>query len=148
MNRLVLYTLLNFLFIAMLTPLLLAIIPAGNTVLFRMSSILIIGIFNVLIYFKAHRLFRANHDKMKTSPFFLFVILCVGSALFFIRSYYEPHGQWDAWAMWNAKGRDYSLSFLQGLPFEIVRIDWSNANYPPFYPLQLAFVAIILGGVV
>ncbi|HYF48830.1 MAG TPA: glycosyltransferase family 39 protein, partial [Planctomycetota bacterium] len=54
-----------------------------------------------------------------------------------------PHGQWDAWAMWNPKARFLaSDDWLAGFSPEIY---WSHPDYPLLFPAAIAHGWAVLG---
>ena len=59
-------------------------------------------------------------------------------ATFVLNSMASPHGEWDAWAIWNLRARflfrgrpDWHTAFSQHLA-------WSHPDYPPLLPSAIA----------
>jgi hypothetical protein len=55
-----------------------------------------------------------------------------------------PHGQWDAWAIWNQKAR--FLLRDAGAWRSLVEIDWSNPGHPLLLPASVARLWAYAGG--
>lgn len=108
---------------------------------FRFISFCLIVLVNYFILknWKIEKDINIKIDK------FALLYFGLGSLLFWFRFYYEPEGMWDAWAAWNAKAKDLSLSFLRGYDFALYRDYWLNPQYPIILPLQISFFTIFLG---
>jgi len=67
----------------------------------------------------------------------LFGVIAVEAAVTAVTEYVAaPHGQWDAWAMWNQKAR---FLFRGGDEWTaMLAIDWSNPSHPLLVPASVA----------
>lgn len=69
----------------------------------------------------------------------LFIIFLVNSLLYFIVfSLQNPHGQWDAIAMWNLKARFLYLGGMHWRTLFSRLIGWSHSDYPLLLPSFIA----------
>lgn len=57
---------------------------------------------------------------------------------FIFKSVCEPHGGWDAWAIWNMKARFFVRGPEQWTNIFSPAINWINADYPLFLPCLIA----------
>ncbi|MEW6185468.1 MAG: glycosyltransferase family 39 protein, partial [Thermodesulfobacteriota bacterium] len=85
---------------------------------------------------------RTMEKKFRVG-FFLFLLS--GSAIMVLVSLLSPHGDWDAWAIWNNRARflfrsgpDWKASFSPLL-------NWSHPDYPLLLPLSIARIWFYLG---
>lgn len=61
-----------------------------------------------------------------------------GAWLFLVRVMAEPHGRWDAWAIWNLKARFLSRGGVEWSALFSPSLDWSHPDYPLFLPSTVA----------
>jgi hypothetical protein len=61
-----------------------------------------------------------------------------GAWLFLARVMAEPHGRWDAWAIWNLKARFLSRGGAEWSALFSPTLDWSHPDYPLFLPSTVA----------
>lgn len=132
-----------------LTLALLSTLPPGRVWLFRSLALVLLALAN-FGWWRVWRAMRAQlpaeHSGERPGIWLPLLLGAIGTALILQRVGLEPYGWWDTWAMWNAKGRDYSGAFLKGLDFELIRYTWVSYEYVTFFPLQLAFLAVLAGG--
>lgn len=66
------------------------------------------------------------------------VLLALAARAFWVHRSLHPHGEWDAWAIWNLRAR----AMLRGAPdwtsVFSSSIAWSNVDYPLLLPLTVA----------
>lgn len=66
------------------------------------------------------------------------VLLGVAARAFWLHAGLHPHGEWDAWAIWNLRAR----ALLRGAPdwasIFSSQLAWSNVDYPLLLPLTVA----------
>ena len=136
---------LNLYFVGLFSLFLLIFVPPGSILLFQVSSFLLILLFNIFlkkfIQFKIHNFFSYNL-KLYIEPI---IFLFIATFFFFFRFSQEPFGMWDAWAMWNAKSKDFTLDFIEGHHFQFYRETWAHPGYPILIPLQISFIGINIG---
>ncbi|MDH5656913.1 MAG: hypothetical protein OEZ34_13450 [Spirochaetia bacterium] len=58
---------------------------------------------------------------------------------------FYPYGMWDSWAMYNAKAKDYALSYIMGIHPVLIKDFWDAPSYPAGFPVQSAFIAVNVG---
>lgn len=72
------------------------------------------------------------------TPFYLklFLIVALASAatMFVLYSLSKPHGEWDAWAIWNLHARFLSRAGQFWTDAFSRQIDWSHPDYPLLLP--------------
>lgn len=125
---------------------LLYVVPPGNVFLFRLlSAAALLGLCWGAWRLSAPYTVAWPLRLPRVLLLVFFGCLLVGLFLLARLSSWEPHGMWDAWAVWNHKARTYSLSFFQGYEFFLHRPDFAHSGYPPFFVLLLTFAAINLG---
>jgi hypothetical protein len=80
-----------------------------------------------------------NRGAPSIAFLFLLAACAVAAAAFVAHSIVLPHGTWDAWAMWNLRGRFYFHGFpdrwAAAFSGEIL---WSAPDYPLLLPLSVA----------
>ncbi|MCB1327041.1 MAG: hypothetical protein H7A21_09385 [Spirochaetales bacterium] len=116
----------------------LQILPGGAALVFRLLLLLVCGVLLVLVW----RWWPAASGTIGAVGF---TLLAIGLCFYWLESYPLKHGQFDAWANWNLKGKLFSLSFLQSRPFSIYVGQFSHQGYPLLHPTSLAALAVALG---
>src|SRR5262245_28073589 len=80
-----------------------------------------------------------NRGAASIAFLLLLAASAVAAAAFAAHSIVLPHGEWDAWAMWNLRGRFYFHGFpdrwAAAFSGEIL---WSAPDYPLLLPLSIA----------
>lgn len=71
--------------------------------------------------------------------------LGLGLGSFWLRSLLNPHGGWDAWAIWNLKARFLFRADMHVLPLLSTLIPWSHPDYPLLLPAVVARTWLYLG---
>lgn len=76
------------------------------------------------------------------------LVVLVGTGATGLVAAQQPHGAWDAWAVWNFKARWLALAGVdwQGLLTEPAFLS-SHPDYPLFVPLSIARLWAVTGGV-
>jgi len=73
-------------------------------------------------------------DWLVRGVFILVALMAVGTI---IKGYWAlPHGEWDAWAIWNQKARFLARGGRQWI--SALAIDWSHPGHPLLVPLTVA----------
>ncbi|MBE7413338.1 MAG: hypothetical protein L6Q54_14795 [Leptospiraceae bacterium] len=135
-SNLLLFPLLGLIFFNFIEP--------NSIALFRVCSVIVVFIFNLFLIFLFKDKFT-NQNDFKNFKFFLIVFL-ISSVFFFFRVLViEPCGGWDAWAMWNAKAKDFTNLFLNEKPYKMFKETWAHPGYPTLIPLQIAFLSVNIG---
>ena len=67
-------------------------------------------------------------------------VLAVSIAVFILLSIKQPHGDWDAWAIWNLHARFLERGGAQWAALFSKQLNWSHPDYPLMIP---AFIAQI-----
>lgn len=142
---------LNLTFIPLFNFFALSSIQPGSLTAYRIASLFFIILLNLFSYvllrkYPVSDIAIKNNWADKKFTAVTIIIFLIISGFYFSRSVYEPHGMWDAWAMWNSKSKDWTLSFLSGSEFKIAKSSWAHPGYPVFIPLLLSFIAINSGG--
>ncbi|MCX5716023.1 MAG: glycosyltransferase family 39 protein [Candidatus Omnitrophica bacterium] len=87
---------------------------------------------------------RAVKERLqKTGHFSLFsagFVVCTVSALFMlvVSSLISPHGDWDAWAIWNMRARFIFRSGAEWANAFSPVLGWSHPDYPLLIPATIA----------
>ena len=94
----------------------------------------------------ADRKFRSWRQPRKIAAGLAFVVVAALAAWAFgVHVVLEPHGEWDAWAVWNLRAR----SLLRGAPDWAAifspEIGWSSPDYPLLVPLTIARLWVFTG---
>lgn len=83
-------------------------------------------------------------DIIKQQPIYkillisTYVILVMSAASFISMSLKEPHGGWDAWAIWNMHARFLFRGDLDWRNLFSVAIAWTHSDYPLLIPGSIA----------
>ncbi|MBI2632928.1 MAG: glycosyltransferase family 39 protein [Parcubacteria group bacterium] len=94
--------------------------------------------------YRMHRIYRrekffiSNATLTKNSYFPFIGIILFASAIFAALAFKQPHGEWDAWAIWNLRAR---FLFLGGEHWKDAFssiLSWSHLDYPLLLPLTIA----------
>ena len=66
-------------------------------------------------------------------------LLCLGAAVaaVVIKMVFCPHGEWDAWAIWNLHARFIFRDTAQSLGYLDAVMDWTHPDYPLLVPLTV-----------
>ncbi|MCB1309911.1 MAG: hypothetical protein KDK30_17105, partial [Leptospiraceae bacterium] len=139
----------NLLALSGLPAVLFSSITVENVTVFRIIYVSTILALNISVYFLSRKNRpKTSRTKRSTIALVLVFIVCLIYALYFMYGHIavESLGGWDAWIMWTLKARDYALTFLGGMRFEWIRADWGHPGYPPALPLQIAGLAVLVGG--
>jgi hypothetical protein len=72
-------------------------------------------------------------------------VACAVSS-FLVLSYRSPHGQWDAWSIWNLRARFLVQAGSEWRDAFSPLLAWSHPNYPLSLPLSVARLWQYLGG--
>lgn len=133
----------------------LALLPSGSVFLFQFFFILFICAIALLSrkvflhYREAPPASPAPSSPEKREHIIVFslavLIFFIAADTFILRYRAEPLGQWDAWAIWQPRTRDFSLSFLRGLDVSFFRSDWAHPDYAPLAALSVAGPLIVVG---
>jgi hypothetical protein len=93
---------------------------------------------NLRKVFRCQSTYVSNESKTYihiSAAFFLILLLSLIAYILFVKI--NPHGQWDAFAIWNLKAR---FIFRSGIDWERLfssHIDWSHPDYPLLLPLAI-----------
>ena len=116
----------------------LQILPGGAAIAFRLLLLLVCAILLVLVW----KYWPGAPGTIGAAGF---TVLAIGLCFYWQEGYPLKHGQFDAWANWNLKGKLFSLSFLQGRPFSVFVGQFSHQGYPLLHPTSLAALAVAVG---
>jgi hypothetical protein len=81
-------------------------------------------------------------------PFVLLAIVLAGAGVYFVAaSVTQPHGTWDAWAIWNARAR-FLFRGYPGVWMDAFSpaLDWSHPDYPLLVPVSVVRAWTYIGG--
>lgn len=70
---------------------------------------------------------------------FFFMLLAISIGAFVYNSYLNPHGGWDAWAIWNMHARFISAGTQGWENLFSSHISWTHADYPLLIPGIIAW---------
>ncbi|MBM3752816.1 MAG: hypothetical protein FJW38_02400 [Acidobacteria bacterium] len=77
------------------------------------------------------------------APFWLWVLLTAAAALSIftvtMMTSIAPHGEWDAWSIWNLRARFLVRADNLQTPF-VALLDWSHPDYPLMVPASIAML--------
>lgn len=66
------------------------------------------------------------------------ILLGVVGVSFYLHTAVNPHGEWDAWAIWNLRARSIARGAPNWAAVFSPALDWSNPDYPLLLPLTVA----------
>lgn len=69
-----------------------------------------------------------------------FAVLAVSVAVFIVLAIKQPHGDWDAWAIWNLHARFLERGGAQWAALFSKQLNWSHPDYPLLIPAFIAQV--------
>ncbi|MBM3764646.1 MAG: hypothetical protein FJW32_04575 [Acidobacteria bacterium] len=77
------------------------------------------------------------------APFWIWVLLAAAAALSIftvtMMTSIAPHGEWDAWSVWNLRARFLVRAANMQIPF-VALLDWSHPDYPLMVPASIAML--------
>ncbi|MEO8258288.1 MAG: hypothetical protein ABI868_13150 [Acidobacteriota bacterium] len=79
----------------------------------------------------------AWHPALIITAVGVLLLLAVAAAAFWLHWSLNPHGEWDAWAIWNLRARSLLTGADWAAPFSPA-IAWSHPDYPLLLPLTVA----------
>lgn len=119
-------------------------------------DLLLFTILCIIYYFRIRHCTESNPAEeyrslsgyqpfLKVTYIFFIISLASSAALFFLISLNNPHGYWDAWAIWNLKARFLVRSGDQ-IAFAFSElIGWSHPDYPLLLPCNISKIWSLLG---
>ena len=114
------------------------------------SVVFLIYYFKIKIYNDSN-LIAENRNMSGTQPLintisiFFIISIVSSSTLFILMSLNNPHGFWDAWAIWNLRARFLVRSGNQITSTFSELISWSHLDYPLLLPCSVARIWALLG---
>jgi hypothetical protein len=90
---------------------------------------------------------RASADESPghagKAPFWIWGLLAAAAALsiftILMMDSIAPHGEWDAWSIWNLRARFLVRSPNMQVPF-VALLDWAHPDYPLMVPASIAML--------
>src|SRR5438128_2872540 len=85
-------------------------------------------------------------SKLRKALFVIFLVTLVSSTVIFIFiSLKQPHGEWDAWAVYNMKARFLFRAGVYWKDLFSEPMGWAGADYPLLLPTTIASFWTIMG---
>ena len=87
-------------------------------------------------------------SKAKHNALMMFTVFCFLCVLAYCLSEFhmQPHGEWDAWAIWNLKARFLFRNPEQWFDGFSQVINWTHPDYPLFLPALVAKLWTMVNG--
>jgi len=82
-------------------------------------------------------------EKMLRMGFYL--LFFFGLVIMILKSLYAPHGDWDAWAIWNNRARFIFRAGSNWTESFSPLLGWSHPDYPLLIPLSVARIWFYIG---
>ena len=91
---------------------------------------------NILNLFKLIRIIKFKFHRLLSASFYTALIFSL--IAFILISLNHPHGQWDAWAIWNMRARFIFRGGDQWAAAFSSLLGWSHPDYPLLIPAMVA----------
>jgi hypothetical protein len=72
------------------------------------------------------------------------LLIALFMAVYLVIAVFNPHGDWDAWSIWNFRAK---FLYFDGLSAFSAVPDWAHLEYPPLLPALVALGWRLTGGV-
>ena len=128
--------------------------PSKMVIIF--AELLLFSVFSLIYYFRIkisnesnptekNRNLSGTQSLLSTIYIFFIISIASSSVLFILISLNNPHGFWDAWAIWNLRARFLVRSGDQITSAFSELISWSHLDYPLLLPCNVAKIWTLLG---
>ena len=82
----------------------------------------------------------------RAAPAAALAVFLLGAATFALDSACWPHGDWDAWSIWNLHARFLYQGGAQWAAFFAAPLGWSHPDYPLLLPVSIMRAWVFAGG--
>lgn len=128
--------------------------PSKMIIIF--AELLMFSVFCLIYYFRIklgnesnptekNRNLSGTQSLFSTIYIFFIISLASSAILFILISLNNPHGFWDAWAIWNMRARFLVRSGDQIASAFSELLGWSHVDYPLLLPCNVAKIWTLLG---